>query len=225
MNLSDIDIVILCGGQGTRIRDYLPPGLPKCMADINGRPFIEILLDKLFDAGFRCAILCVAYGASKIVDLFAAEKYDGAYFPKGNGEQFHLEFTYDDRIGIGTGGAIAAAVSEEISDPFLIINGDTICDIDFDALLENHREVDFAATIPHDSQYRNIGIYIFTKKAIKRAAERLGMKFDLDDAVGILSNIGMMVNWQPVDANFYDIGTPEGLESLRCANREMAVAG
>ena len=66
IDLSDIDTVILAGGLGTRLQPVLKDK-PKCLAPINGRPFIDILLDNCIDQGLKKFILCVGYLRAQIV--------------------------------------------------------------------------------------------------------------------------------------------------------------
>mgnify|MGYP001565295206 CR=1 FL=1 len=57
-----MDAVILCGGEGTRIRHLLPKGTPKCMADIDGTPFLELFLASLtIKKKWGKIILCTGY--------------------------------------------------------------------------------------------------------------------------------------------------------------------
>ena len=62
IKLKDVSAVILCGGYGTRLKEILQPGQPKAMADIHGRPFIEILMNRLITYRFKQYLLCTGYG-------------------------------------------------------------------------------------------------------------------------------------------------------------------
>jgi len=64
-DLSEIPILILAGGLGTRLRPAFDSG-PKSMAPIGGRPFLEYLLLQIQEAGFRNVVLCVGYGRGRI---------------------------------------------------------------------------------------------------------------------------------------------------------------
>ena len=66
------DVVILCGGLGTRLRSAVSDR-PKSMALIHGRPFLDLLVDQIVAYGFRRVILCVGYRAKFIKVHFAAQ--------------------------------------------------------------------------------------------------------------------------------------------------------
>lgn len=225
MNLSNIDVLLLAGGQGTRIRDHLLLGMPKCLADINETPFLEIILHQFCDIGFFRFVLCLGYNAESVRKKFMLEYGEEALIRRrgtdGRFRDYYIHVS-EEKQPLGTGGAIVNALPAIHSDPFIIANGDTICDIDFNALLENHQRVGFPVTVPIDDQYRNVGVYVFTKSAMHDAALNLGPKFDLDDAIGNFSKTGVLVNWYSTAAVFYDIGSFEELERFRCMRRETA---
>jgi len=82
----------LAGGLGTRLRD-LVPDLPKPMAPISGRPFLEILLVTLAQRGFGRLVLSLGYMAEKVVDHFG-ERFAG------------MNLVYEiEQTPLGTGGA------------------------------------------------------------------------------------------------------------------------
>ena len=66
MELSKIDTVILAGGLGTRLKKVLN-NEPKCMALINGKPFIDILLDNLVSQGLKRFVICVGYFREQVI--------------------------------------------------------------------------------------------------------------------------------------------------------------
>ena len=64
-----MEAIILAGGFGTRLRPAVAD-LPKSMANINGRPFLEFLLDRLIQSGVTHVILSVGYMHEIIMDHF-----------------------------------------------------------------------------------------------------------------------------------------------------------
>jgi len=88
-----VEAIILAGGFGTRLQSRLD-GIPKPMAPVAGRPFLEILVDRLADSGFRRIILSVGYLAKVIQDHFGAA-WRGV----------PLDYVVEDEP-LGTGGAI-----------------------------------------------------------------------------------------------------------------------
>lgn len=113
----DIDVLILCGGKGSRLRDVVKDK-PKPMADIKGRPFLDILIDHMAAYGFQRFILCAGY-KGEIVRGYYRNKHS----------------TFDILISqeikpLGTAGAIKNAQSLIRNDPFLVMNGDSFCSFD-----------------------------------------------------------------------------------------------
>ena len=65
--MQQVDTLILAGGLGSRISSVLK-NQPKCLATINGKPFIDILLDQLIKSGLERFIFCVGHLSQKIID-------------------------------------------------------------------------------------------------------------------------------------------------------------
>jgi D-glycero-alpha-D-manno-heptose 1-phosphate guanylyltransferase len=121
-----MEAVILAGGLGTRIREVVPD-LPKVMAPVAGRPFLELLLRMLAGKGFTRVVLSVGYLSEVIVDHF------GSSFAG-------LELAYEiEESPLGTGGAMVAALARCREDDVFVLNGDTFIDLEVDALLEMWR--------------------------------------------------------------------------------------
>jgi len=113
--------IVLAGGFGTRLREVVPD-LPKPMAPIAGRPFLEILLTTLARKGFTRVVLSLGFMAEKIIAHFG-ESHAG----------MHLVYEVESRP-LGTGGAIRAALTRCESDHVFIFNGDTYLDLEVDEL-------------------------------------------------------------------------------------------
>lgn len=114
--------VVLAGGLGTRLRGRVSD-IPKVMAPVAGRPFLEFVLDRLVSAEINKIILSVGYLADIIIKHF--------------GNTYHgTEITYAlEKEPLGTGGAIQHALREE-KEPALVLNGDTLLDLDYQVLIE-----------------------------------------------------------------------------------------
>jgi len=120
--------IILAGGKGTRLQSVVSE-VPKPMAPINGLPFLEIQIKYWVSQGVNNFILSVGYKYEIIVNHFGS-KFQGA----------QIYYTIED-IPLGTGGAILRAISENnISNPFLLLNGDTYFDVSLKHLYEFHYE-------------------------------------------------------------------------------------
>ena len=113
------EIIILCGGLGTRIKS-VSKKLPKSMIDIHGKPFIQYQLELLKKNNFNNIILCVAQGAS-IIENFVK---DGKSFG------LNVKYSYDGSNLLGTGGAIKNSL-HNVNEYFFVIYGDSYLDINY----------------------------------------------------------------------------------------------
>jgi D-glycero-alpha-D-manno-heptose 1-phosphate guanylyltransferase len=118
--------IILAGGLGTRLRDAVPD-LPKPMAPVQGRPFLEYQMDYWIAQGVSRFILSVGYRREAIIGHFGA-----AY--RGVPIDYAFEST-----PLGTGGGLLLA-AEKLNDAtaFLLLNGDTFFAVDLQELEAFH---------------------------------------------------------------------------------------
>ena len=124
-----MEAIVLAGGFGTRLRDVVPD-LPKPMAPVAGRPFLEILLTWMARSGFRRVVLSLGYKADKIVDHFGS-RFAG------------MELVYEiETTPLGTGGAIRQASRHCTGSHYFVFNGDSYLDVDVplvEAWWQQHR--------------------------------------------------------------------------------------
>lgn len=117
-----MEVIVLAGGMGTRLRAAVPD-LPKPMAPIGARPFLEVLIESLKRKGFRRVILSVGYKAEVIE----------AYFARNPSDALELVFEVESKP-LGTGGAIARALKKCREDHVFVVNGDTFLDFEADQM-------------------------------------------------------------------------------------------
>lgn len=116
-----MEAIILAGGLGTRLRT-LVSDVPKTMAPVAGRPFLEILLAALARKGITKVILSLGYLADKVINHFGAQ-YSG------------MELVYEiESTPLGTGGAVRKALLRCHADHVYVFNGDTYLDVEIAAL-------------------------------------------------------------------------------------------
>lgn len=119
--------IILAGGLGTRLRAAVPD-LPKPMAPIAGRPFLDYLLDYWIAQGIRRFILSVGYRAETIRSHFGST-YRGA----------RIDYA-EETTPLGTGGGLLLAARQLAgTNPVLVVNGDTFFAVDLGQLADFHR--------------------------------------------------------------------------------------
>jgi len=118
--------IILAGGMGTRLRSAVPD-LPKPMAPIEGRPFLEHLMDYWIDQGVSQFVLSVGYKKEVIMDYLGS-----------NYRSTPLTYAIEEEP-LGTGGGLLLA-AQGVSEPFLVLNGDTFFEVDLAKLLKFHSD-------------------------------------------------------------------------------------
>ncbi|MBK7665034.1 MAG: NTP transferase domain-containing protein [Sterolibacteriaceae bacterium] len=112
-----MEAIVLAGGLGTRLRDVVSD-IPKPMAPVAGRPFLEILLANLARKGFGRVILSIGHLAQAITRHFG-DAFEG------------MALSYEiEPIPLGTGGAARAALARCDEDHAFVFNGDTFLDLE-----------------------------------------------------------------------------------------------
>lgn len=159
--------IVLAGGLGTRLRSAVPD-VPKPMASISGRPFLEYQLDYWITQGIRDFVLSVGY-RHEIITAHFGQSYRGA------GIRYAIE-----EVPLGTGGGLLLAASQiQTPNPFLVLNGDTFFEVPLAALANFHsrRQSDWTFSLFRaDESGRYMGmelakdnrIYSLTPKATGR---------------------------------------------------------
>lgn len=215
------EALVLAGGLGTRLRACVPE-LPKPLAPVAGRPFLEYLLVKLKSEGIRRVVLSVGYRHEVIVDHFG-KTWNG----------LELIYAIED-TPLGTGGALALALENAESEHVLAMNGDTLVDADFQALaarraaedapfamlvreiedagrfgvccIEDGRLTGFTAGTPGQSGWINAGVYCLERDFLSGLSLSLPCSFEADILPAAVEKYRMVV--QSTDASFIDIGIP-----------------
>lgn len=133
-----MEAIILAGGLGTRLKSAISE-IPKSMAPISNHPFLYYIFKWLEKNQITRIILSVGYKWEVIYNEF------GEYFNS-------IELVYSiESSPLGTGGAIALAMKKLKKDQFLIINGDTMFDVDIEQFVSFHKfgEFDFSIILKH----------------------------------------------------------------------------
>ena len=117
-DLSKIDAAILCGGLGKRLRGEIGES-QKVMAKIGRDPFLDILLQDLAQQGFKRFILMTGYKAESLEEYYRTNKFGVT-----------IKFSREPKP-LGTGGALKNARGLIRSDPFVCLNGDSLCSLDY----------------------------------------------------------------------------------------------
>lgn len=116
--IKNTDVYILSGGLGKRLKT-VTRNKPKPMIKVGGRPFLDIIIDYMMSFGFRRFILGIGYKA----EIFKE------YYKNFKSQNLSIKFS-EEKIPLGTGGAVKKAKNLIKSSPFLILNGDSFCEFD-----------------------------------------------------------------------------------------------
>lgn len=125
----EIKAVLLVGGKGTRLRPVLQ-GTPKPLASVGQRSFLELVIDQLRHQGIHRLVFCTGYLAEEIEKEF------------GHGNRWDLTIEYSkEPSALGTAGALKFA-KPLLSDAsnFLVMNGDSFMETDFQELVAFHQK-------------------------------------------------------------------------------------
>ncbi len=223
--------IVLAGGRGERLRSAVPT-VPKPLAPVWGRPFLEYVLDRLVDAGMMDVVLSVGYRAETI------QKHFGNTY-----RRVPLRYSIEENA-LGTGGALMLALKGEDASPVLVLNGDTLVEVDYDALaawydpvvsslgvvlcrvpdvsrygsvvLSGDRVVEFREKGKGGPGLVNAGMYLVRPTIFSRYQLGKRFSFEIDFLQRYCSEL------QPrsflTDGYFIDIGTPEDYDR---AQREL----
>ena len=126
--------VVLAGGLGTRLRPAVPD-LPKPMAPVAGRPFLEWVLEPLARAGFERVVLAVGY-RHEMVSAHFGNRWRG----------LTLAYSVEPQA-LGTGGALRLAAGRSPGRPLMVLNGDTFLEMDAAAMWRRHEAAGAQVTL------------------------------------------------------------------------------
>jgi D-glycero-alpha-D-manno-heptose 1-phosphate guanylyltransferase len=128
------EAIILAGGMGKRLRSVVPD-LPKSMAPVNGKPFLDYQFDYLDVFGIDRIILSVGYMHEKIMSHYGHQY-----------KNIRLDYAIE-KEPLGTGGALKHAM-EMVKVPLVfVLNGDTFFQIDYKKFVDIHRSKESKMTI------------------------------------------------------------------------------
>lgn len=209
--------MILAAGRGERLRP-LTDALPKPLLPAGGRPLIVRILERLARAGFSDLVINLGYRGGQIRDAL------------GDGARFGVRIVYSPEPDppLETGGGIFHALPL-LSDPFLVVNGDVASDFPFARLPRDLSALAHLVLVPNPPHHlggdfalrdgrvfpRGVGKYTFSGIGVYRHAlfsTCCGGSFPLAPLLARAAAAGL-VSGQLYQGIWYDIGTPQRLES------------
>ena len=221
-----LPIVVLVGGLGKRLGNKVK-NTPKPLIKINGKPFLELVLNNLINKGFKEIILCTGYLENKIIKFLNKKKFEAEIIISKDGKKL-----------LGTGGAVKKA-TKKIKKDFILMYGDTFLPIDFKkvenayfkqkrpalmTIYKNNNKYDKSnvfynkKTLIYNKEiydkkmnYIDYGLLILNKKILKNNKKSI---FSISSLLEKLS-LKNLITGYPVYKRFYEIGSIEGLKETR----------
>lgn len=220
--------IILAGGLGTRLRGVVD-NVPKPMAPINNKPFLEFIMDYWITQGVKHFHLSVGYMHEKIISHF-----------KDNYKNIPITYTIE-KTPVGTGGGLKLCLNSlPKCDNFLLLNGDTFFGASLEKIIKFHNKYESSLTMclfkfdePNrfgeiildnsknvlciksnsysNSGYANSGVYFFNSTSLKKIFEKFNQnKLSLeDDIISAFIRNKSVVKAIKFNKPFIDIGLPK----------------
>jgi NDP-mannose synthase len=232
-----VKTVILSGGRGTRMAPYTSV-LPKPLLPIGEQAILEIVVDRLREAGFTDITLCVGYLAHLIRAVMDNTRMDGV----------KIEYVHEP-TPLGT--AAPLGLIEGLDDTFLVMNGDVLTTLDFRKLVDFHRARGYQITIAgHERRTRldygvieaeesgrllgflekpevtsmvSMGVYVMEPQVLESIPT--DEPFDFPDLVLALVGAGKEVGVYRYSGYWRDLGRHEDYEAANAEWQEAAVLG
>lgn len=218
-----MEAVVLVGGLGKRLI-HVVKDIPKPMACVNGKPFLEYVLKYLAAQGIDRVILAVGYKKENIMDYFKNE-YAG------------MEIVYSiEDTPLGTGGGIKKALEYANESEVFVLNGDTFFNVNLNAMKDFHLSKDADITIasklmhdfdrygtldireddrkllsfiekrPREVGYINGGVYIIKRTTLDLVGKEI---FSIEKDFMEEKSLNLKIYAYISDGYFIDIGIPE----------------
>jgi D-glycero-alpha-D-manno-heptose 1-phosphate guanylyltransferase len=129
-----MEAIVLAGGLGSRLQGVIG-AYPKCMAAVNGKPFLSYLFEYLDRQGCTRVILSLGYKHRVVIDWLETQDIF-----------FELDYVIEDEP-LGTGGGILAAIEEAAADDVAVLNGDTMFQVNLKQQMQFHLDHKADATL------------------------------------------------------------------------------
>jgi dTDP-glucose pyrophosphorylase len=220
-------VVLMVGGLGSRLRP-LTEDTPKPMLKVGNKPILETIISNFKNYGFVNIILSVNYKGEQVEE----------YFGDGSGFGVSIEYIYENKR-MGTAGALSL-MREKLTEPFFVMNGDLLTNVNFEHFLNFHMENKSVATMavreyehqvpfgvvnqkdgeilsivekPTERYYVNAGIYLLNPEVLEYVPD--GVFFDMPTLFeGLIEHHKKPLSF-PVHEYWLDIGQMHQLKQAR----------
>ena len=223
-----LPLAILAGGYATRLGS-LTAETPKCLIEIQGRPFVDWQLELLIKNGFSDFVFCVSYKSKAIQE----------YLGDGSDRGVNIEYSLDGITQLGTGGAIQKAIPK-LGKTFGVLYGDSYLPMNYSSVEQDFlisrcqalmtvyknenqfdsSNVEFVSgkVVNYEKESKNTsmryidyGVTFFRETAFQPWADR--SSFDLAEVFHQLAIRGQLLGFEVFD-RFYEVGSLRGLDEF-----------
>ena len=222
-DLSQVTVVILAGGLGTRLRKVVS-NFPKVMAEINGKPFLYYLLDQLVEVGLERILISTGY-LGHLIEEAIGFSYKGLL----------VDYSRE-KTPLGTAGALKLAGQAVGTKQCLVMNGDSYTEFNPSSLLMVHKQknanitllikavadISRFGTIQMNGENEivqfmekksrigagliNAGVYLIKTSVLEEIPDKMPCSLEHDFFPAM---IGKNIYGYEIGGKFIDIGTPE----------------
>ena len=185
-------VVIMAGGKGMRLRP-LTKNIPKPMLKVGNKPILQNLIEKFRENGYENFILSVNYKSKIIKDYF------------GDGTELGVSIKYiEEKIRMGTAGSLSL-LKTKLNEPFFVINGDLMINLDFKKMMDFHCENNSIATmcVRQHSINSSYGVVNLKNENIVSIEEKPKQKYFINAGIYILDPKCTSI----IPKKFYDMPT------------------
>jgi NDP-sugar pyrophosphorylase family protein len=190
MSLEEVDVAVLCGGKNSRT---------EILSDINGKPYLDWLIDRLKLYGAKRVVLCTVSPVERLQEWLSTKTNDGV----------DIEFSIEP-FQSGTGSAIRHAREMMKTNPVLVMNGDTISNANLGVFLKYHAGGSLTALESRrypTSAYRPAGHYLISQAILDDIVQRRARS--LEDYVHAKRDRRVMRS-----GVYFDIATPGAAKNM-----------
>jgi dTDP-glucose pyrophosphorylase len=230
----DNPVFLMAGGFGKRLRP-LTDGTPKPLLKVGDKAILELIIERLAQAGFFRFFISTHYLPELIIEYF------------GDGSRWGVSIEYiHENTPLGTGGALGLLPKERIDRPLLMMNGDLLTTVDYCGLLEFHADQGTRATMcvreyehqipfgvvepdgtyvrqmrekPLEKYFINAGIYVVSPELVQSVMP--GVRVDMPELLERELASERKVSMFPMHEYWLDIGQIDDFRRAQCEVRGL----
>ncbi|KOS66768.1 alcohol dehydrogenase [Lysinibacillus contaminans] len=235
INTNENQVILMLGGLGTRLRP-LTNDIPKPMLRVGNKPIVETIVDGFKQYGYSNFIFSVNYKKEVIQNYFQS------------GEALGITIDYiEEQKRMGTAGALSL-IEHRPSEPFFVMNGDLLTQVNFDQLMQFHSEQNSVATMcvreyefqipygvietkgtdlisikekPVHRSFVNAGIYVLSPEVFDYIPN--DTYYDMPTLFETLIEYGMKTSVFPIHEYWLDIGQVDDFHRANQKYKELSL--